>query len=42
MNMIAIFCMKEPDYTMKIMSTYGGLTMTNGQKYSKKIYKYNN
>ena len=24
---IAIFCMKEPDYVMKIMSLYGGLTV---------------
>ena len=35
-------CMKEPDYTMNIISTYGGLTVNNGQKYMKKQYKYNN
>ena len=26
-----IFCMKEPDYIMKIMSTCGGLTVKDGQ-----------
>ena len=26
------FCMKEPDYTMTLMFTYGGLTMNNGQQ----------
>ena len=29
-----IFCMKEPDYVMKIMATYGGLTAHEGQKES--------
>ena len=29
-----IFCMKEPDYVMKIMATYGGLTVKEGQKES--------
>ena len=29
-----IFCMKEPDYVMKIMSTYGGLVEKEGQKKS--------
>ena len=27
-----IMCMKEPDYVMKIMSTYGGLTVKPGQR----------
>ena len=34
--------MVVPDYTMKLMSTYGGLTMKNGQKESNRIYKDNN
>ena len=33
-----IFCMKEPDYTMEIMSTYGGLTVKEGQCDSKRVY----
>ena len=33
-----IFCMKEPDYVMKIMATYGELTAKDGQKES--IRKY--
>ena len=32
------FCMKEPDYTMKIMSTYGGLTVSEGQRNSKRVF----
>ena len=33
-----IFCMKEPDYVMKIMSTYGALTVKENKKESKRIY----
>ena len=29
-----IFGMKEPDYVMKIMATYSGLTVLDGQKES--------
>ena len=29
-----IFCMKEPDYVMKIMGTYGELTVSEGQRVS--------
>ena len=29
-----IFCMKEPDYVMKMMSTYGGLVVNEGQRES--------
>ena len=28
-----VFCMKEPNYVMSIMSTYGSLTRTGSQKY---------
>lgn len=28
----ALFAMKEPDYTMKIMSTYGGLIVKDGER----------
>ena len=28
----SIFVMKEPDYTMKLMSAYGGLTVEPGEK----------
>ena len=34
--------MNEPDYTMKLMLTYGGLTVNNRQKELKIIYKENN
>ena len=34
-----IFCMKEPDYVMKIMSTYGSLTVKEGQKESERKYE---
>ena len=34
-----IFCMKEPDYVMKIMSTYGGLIENDWQKESVQTYK---
>ena len=27
-----IFCMKEEDYTMKLMSTYGGLTESDRER----------
>ena len=37
-----IFCMKEPDYVMKIMSTYGGLIEKDGQKLSERKYKVGN
>ena len=33
-----IMCMKEPDYVMKIMTTYGGLTVKNGQRESKRCH----
>jgi len=29
-----IFCMKEPEYVMKSMATYSGLTVPQGQKTS--------
>ena len=35
----AIFCTKEPNYIMKIMSTYGGLIIKDGQRESKRQYK---
>lgn len=34
-----IFGMKEPDYTMKLMSTYGSLTAKDDQRESKRIVK---
>ena len=34
-----IFCLKEPNYTMKIMSTYGGLVEPPNQPESKRIFK---
>ena len=34
-----IFCMKEPEYVMKIMSTYGGLLVNDNQKESVRRYK---
>ena len=34
-----IFCLKEPNYIMKIMSTYGGLTVNDGQTESKRVYE---
>lgn len=34
-----IFCMKEPEYVMKIMSTYGGLLENDHQKESLRKYK---
>ena len=34
-----IFCMKEPDYVMKIMSTYGGLIENDWQKESSRTFK---
>ena len=34
--------MKEHDYKMNLMSTYGGITVNNGQKEPKIMYKYNN
>ena len=37
-----IFCMKEPDYVMKIMSTYGGLFEKDGQKTSKRSFRIGN
>ena len=36
------FCMKEPDYVMKIMSTYGGLLVKEGQRVSKRVFKEGN
>ena len=32
------FYMKEPDYVMKIMSTYGGLLVKEGQRDSKRVF----
>ena len=37
-----IMCMKEPDYVMKIMSTYGTQTVKDGQRESKRIYTRRN
>ena len=34
-----IFCMKEPNYIIKIMSTYDGLIVKNGQRESKREYE---
>ena len=34
-----IFCMKEPEYVMKIMSTYGGLLVDDWQKDSVRKFK---
>jgi hypothetical protein len=34
-----IFCLKEPDYVMKIMSTYGGLVPLDNQPFVKRKYK---
>ena len=34
-----IFCMKEPKYVVKIMSTYGGLLENDGQKDSVRKYR---
>ena len=34
----AVFCMKEPEYVMKIMSTYGGLIEKDGQHESRRTY----
>ena len=36
-----IFCMREPDYVMKIMSTYGGLTVQEDQRDSIRAYYEN-
>ena len=33
-----VFCMKEPEYVMKIMSTYGGLIEKDGQRESRRTY----
>ena len=32
-----VFCLKEPDYVIKIMSTYGELTSPEGQWQSKRV-----
>ena len=34
-----LFTLKEPDYTMKLMSTYGGLIVPKNQKISKRVWK---
>ena len=34
-----IFCMEEPNYIMKIMSTYDGLIVKDGQRESKRQYE---
>ena len=36
-----IFTLKEPDYIMKVMSTYGGLTVPQNQRESKRVWKEN-
>ena len=36
-----IFSMREPDYIMKLMSTYGGLTVPNNQRESRRIWQEN-
>ena len=36
-----LFCMKEPDYVMKIMSTYGGLTEKEDQRDSHRAHIVN-
>ena len=33
-----IFCLKEPDYVMKVMSTYGGLVVKAGQEDSRQTW----
>ena len=33
-----IFCLKEPDYVMKVMSTYGGLVVKSGQEDSRRTW----
>ena len=35
------FCTKEPDYVMKIVSTYGGLLVKEGQRDSKRVFVKN-
>ena len=32
-----LLCIKEPDYFMKIMTTYGELTFPEGQRYSTRV-----
>ena len=32
-----VFCLKEPDYVMKIMATYGELTFPEGQRQSPRV-----
>ena len=34
-----LFTLKEPDYLMKLMSTYGGLTVPSNQKVSQRVWK---
>ena len=36
-----LFALKEPDYIMKLMSTYGGLTIPSHQRESKRIWEEN-
>lgn len=36
-----VFCMKEPDYVMKLMLTYGDLLIPNGQEGSTRIVEKN-
>ena len=38
----SIFCMKEPDYVFKLMSTYGGLLTHTEQLETRRIYKNEN
>ena len=33
------FCMQGLDYAMKSMSTYGGLTVKDGQRVSKRVFQ---
>lgn len=36
-----IFCLKEPDYVMKLFATYGGLLSLPGQRETVRIYRRN-
>ena len=36
-----IFSMRKPDYIMKLMSTYGGLTVPNNQRESRRTWQEN-
>ena len=36
-----VFCMKEPDFVMKVMSTYGNLLVSDGQLASTRTFERN-